>query len=80
MNEQLQATNAELLQENEQLKQKIALLETTTKNGDREREKFFEGASWNAKQAVKACDDGIAKNTKAGEEYKLKLKENQNWQ
>ena len=50
-------------------------MKTVTQNGDREREKFFEGASWNAKQAVKACDEGLAKNGKASEEYKIRIKE-----
>ena len=49
----------ELLQENGKLKQELDQLKATTKNGEREREKFFEGASWNAKQAVKACDEGL---------------------
>lgn len=31
------------------LKQKLQNLEAQTKNGDREREKFFEGASWASK-------------------------------
>ena len=46
---QIQIERRELLQENERIKQELTVLKTVTKNGDREREKFFEGASWNAK-------------------------------
>ena len=46
---QIQIERRELQQENERLKQELNSLKTTTKNGEREREKFFEGASWNAK-------------------------------
>ena len=50
-------------------------LKATTKNGEREREKFFEGASWNAKQAVKFSDEGVKKSMQLGEDYKLRLKQ-----
>ena len=75
---QIQIERRELLQENERLKQELAQLKATTQNGEREREKFFEGASWNAKQAVKACDEGMVKAVKTGEDYKNRLKECEN--
>ena len=46
---QIQIERRELQQENERLKQELESLKATTKNGEREREKLFEGASWNAK-------------------------------
>ena len=46
---QIQIEKRELQLENERLNQKIAQLEAQSKTGDREREKFFEGATWSAK-------------------------------
>lgn len=53
-------------------------MEAQTKNGDREREKFFEGASWAAKQAVVASEKAIDSSKKAGEDYKNRLRECEN--
>jgi hypothetical protein len=48
------------------LKNKIESMQQQTKNGEREREKFFEGASWAAKQSVVASEQAIDKSRKAG--------------
>lgn len=72
---QIQAERRELLRENESLKAKIALIESQTRNGDREREKFFEGATWAAKQAVVASERAIDSAKKAGTDYTQRVKE-----
>ncbi len=47
---QLEKRRLEL--ENAELKQKLDRLQTSFKNGETEREKFFEGASWASRQCV----------------------------
>ena len=65
----IQIERRELIQENEHLKQKIVMLEAQSKTGDREREKFFEGASWSAKQSVQACDRGVVRANQVSLDY-----------
>jgi len=72
---QIQVERRELLRENEMLKSKIAAMEAQTKNGEREREKFFEGASWAAKQGVIAGERAIDSSKKAGDDYRQRVKE-----
>ena len=56
----------ELVKENEILKNKIEALDSMRVNGDQEREKFFEGAAWAARQ----CADAGAKALKAATEVR----------
>ena len=57
------------------LKHKIESMQHQTKNGEREREKFFEGASWAAKQSVVASEQAMDKSKKAGDDYRQRIKE-----
>lgn len=72
---QIQIERRELLKENEALKAKIAAMEQQTKNGEREREKFFEGASWAAKQGVVASEKALDNSKKASDDYKQRVKD-----
>jgi len=56
----IQLEKRKLEMENAELKQKLERLQTSFKNGETEREKFFEGASWASRQCVQACDEGVA--------------------
>ena len=57
----IQIEKRRLEQENSELKQKLSKLQSSIREGDTERERFFEGASWAAKQCVLACDSGNGK-------------------
>lgn len=71
----IQIERRELIKENEALKAKITSMELQIKNGEREREKFFEGASWAAKQAVVASEKAMDSSKKAGDDYKQRVKD-----
>ena len=55
----IQIEKRRLEAENEELKQKVARLQASINDGDIDRERFYEGASWSAKQCVQACDSGL---------------------
>ena len=58
---QIQLEKRKLETENNELKQKLERLEASFKNGETERQKFFEGASWASRQSVQSCDQGMVK-------------------
>ncbi len=55
----VQIEKRKLEQENAELKSKLERLQLSFKNGETERENFFDGASWAARQCVQACDKGV---------------------
>ena len=64
---QIEKRNLEI--ENSELKAKLARIQESIKNGETERERFFEGASWAARQSVLACDTGIQKASQLKSQY-----------
>jgi hypothetical protein len=48
----IQIEKRKLEQENEELKQKLHRMSQSLKDGDTDRERFFEGASWAGRQCV----------------------------
>lgn len=67
-----------LMEENEDLKSKITILEKHQRNEDIQRDKFYEGAVWAAKQCVGECEKSLDKAkilTKVGGEYEKRMKE-----
>ena len=57
------------------MKQKLARTQQSIKEGETERESFFEGASWSARQCVQACDSGIDKSEHLKAQYNDRINE-----
>lgn len=57
------------------MKSKLERLQLSFKNGETEREKFFDGASWAARQCVQACDKGVDQSNQLRLQYQQRIKE-----
>lgn len=50
-------------------------MQASIRDGETERERFYEGASWSARQCVQACDSGIDKSEQLKTQYADRIKE-----
>ena len=54
---------------------KLHRIQQSLKDGDTDRERFFEGASWAGRQCVQACDQGNHKFRDLKQSYEDRIKE-----
>jgi len=74
----MQIEKRHLETENADLKQKLARIQASIRDGETERERFYEGAAWSSKQCVQACDSGISKAELLKKQYSDRIKECEN--
>lgn len=68
----------QLESENADLRQQLARIKASINGGETERERFFEGAAWSARQCVQSCDTGIDKADELKKQYADRIKECEN--